>query len=123
MAGDLVLEGDKPVMVGDDATQPFPDALLGIQFERVGRLRIEHQTARRFTDDLHDGGPRMLRPPVMDDQQPFPWIIGHQVVQEQRKLGLLPRTCRILRSRLCCRDHQDITTVKSSINQWIRKPL
>jgi hypothetical protein len=32
----------------------------------------------------------MLRPPCMDDQQPFSWIIGQQMLQQQRKL-LLPQ--------------------------------
>ena len=87
---DLLTEGGKPVVMGDDATQPLPEARLGIQLGRVGGLRLEHEPAPRVTDDGLDWSPLMLLAPVMDDQQVFPGIVGQQVLQAWRKL-LLPQ--------------------------------
>ncbi len=40
---DLLCKGGKPVIVGHDTPQPFPNPLLGIQFRRVGWLGLEHK--------------------------------------------------------------------------------
>jgi hypothetical protein len=44
----LRCEGRTPVMVGDDAPQPLPDPLLGIQLRRIGRLGLQYQSAAHF---------------------------------------------------------------------------
>lgn len=59
--------------------QPFPDALLRIQLWRVCWLGLQEQPALRFPNDGVDGSSLMLRSPVMDDQQPFSWIVQQKV--------------------------------------------
>jgi hypothetical protein len=59
---DLLLEGGKPVIVGDHAAQPFPDTLLGIQLGRVCRLRLEDETTSCFADNLSNAGPLCCAP-------------------------------------------------------------
>ena len=67
----------------DDATQPFPDTLLGIELRRVGGLSLEYESPLRLPDDGLYESPIMLLPSVMDDQQPFAWMRGQQVLQEE----------------------------------------
>ena len=38
-------------MMGHDAAQPFPDALLRIQLRRVGGLSLEYESPLRLPDD------------------------------------------------------------------------
>jgi hypothetical protein len=42
---DWLSEGGKPVIMGDHAPPPLPDARLGIQLGRVGRLRLAPEPA------------------------------------------------------------------------------
>jgi hypothetical protein len=87
---DVFAKGCKPVVMSDDATQPFPDTLLGIALRRVGGLSLEYESPLRLPDDGVYRSPPMLFPPVMDDQQPFAGMIGQQVLQELRKLPVGP---------------------------------
>ena len=73
---DVLPEGGKPVMMGDHAPHPLPDALLGIQLGRVGGLWLEHEPAPCIMDGGLDRSPLMLLSPIMDDQQAFPRIRG-----------------------------------------------
>jgi hypothetical protein len=64
---DLFMQGSQPVMMGDDAPRPLPDALLRIQLGRVGRLSLQHKPFTRLADDLLDKSSTVLGSPVMDD--------------------------------------------------------
>jgi hypothetical protein len=52
------------MIVRDDPTQPLPDALLGIQFRRVGRLSLEHEPSLGVPNDGLYGSAFMLCPPI-----------------------------------------------------------
>lgn len=107
---DLFFEGRKPMIVRDDPTQPLPDALLGAQFRRVGRLSLEHEPSLGVP---HDGlyGRAFLRcPPVMDDQQPFARMIRlYSLISQSLKTGvILLDRCRAtepLEYRVTCSAH------------------
>src|SRR5688500_8240857 len=85
---ELLREGGKPVIVGHDTPQPFPEPLLGIQFRRVGGLSLEHEPSLGLPNDGVYGGPLMLLAAVMNHQQPFAGMRGQQMSQELRKLPL-----------------------------------
>src|SRR5262249_53700875 len=80
--------GGTPVVVGDDATPPLPEALWRIQLGRVGWLGLALEPASRATDDGFYRGPLMLLAAVLDHQQAFLRIVGQQVRQQSRQLAL-----------------------------------
>ena len=50
--GDLLIQSRKSVVMRYHAAQPFPDALLRIQFGQVGWLGREREAPVHLTDDL-----------------------------------------------------------------------
>jgi SAM-dependent methyltransferase len=50
----LLAAGRKPVIMGHDTAQPLPNALLRVQFRRIGRLGLQQEPAVRFPHDGFD---------------------------------------------------------------------
>jgi hypothetical protein len=81
----LLVKGFEPMVMGDHATPPLPDPLLGIQLRRIRGLGLEQKPPCRSPQDSVDWSAFMLGRSVMDHQQPFVMVIAQQAPQEARE--------------------------------------
>jgi len=70
------------MIVGHHPPHPFPDALLGLQFRRIGRLAFEAQPSCRILEGGRDRCAFMLFCAIVDHSEPLAAIGPQQVPQE-----------------------------------------